>query len=100
MIHSILTFIFVVIFPLIVHSATVELSWRDNSNNESGFYIERRVGRGSRPFQRIMTVPSNTRDTTLPIDIIGERLCYRIVAFNAAGNAAPSNSKCVTVYFN
>jgi hypothetical protein len=94
------TFLFVVVFPTIADSATINLYWRDNSNNEAGFYVERRQGNGSQPFIKVLTVPTNTKDVSIPVDTFNTRLCYRIVAFNSAGNAAPSNSKCVQINLN
>lgn len=61
------------------------LAWVDNSHNETGFIVERRVGRG--PFQEIARLPANVQgyvDRTAPRKA---RLMYRVKAYNAAGES-------------
>ncbi len=66
----------------------IELEWTDNSNNEDAFRVERRLDGGA--FQEIaITTWSDYRDLTALEE--GSRYEYRIVAFNAAGAASPSN---------
>lgn len=65
------------------------LSWKDNSNNEIGFYIERSEGEGQ--FKRLATVPSNTT-TYLDRNIEnGVTYRYRVCAFNSSGNSGFTN---------
>ncbi|MGE5373016.1 MAG: stalk domain-containing protein [Solirubrobacterales bacterium] len=68
---------------------TVILGWTDNSQNESGFKIERRVGVGG--YQQIGVVGpniTNYSDTGLNY---GEIYIYRVRAFNGAGDSEYSN---------
>ncbi len=77
-----------------LHATTVEynrvvLAWTDNSDNETGFRIERAIGAGA--FTLVGTVGPNvagfTDNTVDPLT--GYR--YRVLAYNAAGNSNPSN---------
>ena len=81
-----------------VHSASLVLKWTDNSDNEDGFKIERRLGttgafaevarRGAQPGTG--TIASDT-DTGL---IDQQNYCYRVRAFNAAGDSGYTNIAC------
>ncbi len=74
-----------------VYAATI--SWTDTSNNEDGFIIEKKSGTS---FAELGRVGSNV--TTYPLTMTtGESACYRVLAYNAAGNSAPSNEACLTV---
>ena len=98
---SIATFLFVILFPFMVNSAVINLSWDDNSNNETGFYLERRLGsNNSNTYTRLMTIPADIKSIDLPVDLFNIRHCFRIVAFNTAGAAQPSNNKCITITIN
>jgi len=77
-----------------VTSTTVSLAWDDNSNNETGFVIERSTAGG--PFQPIGNqatnpLPPNTTtftDTGRTPDTLYR---YRVYAVNAEGNSGFSN---------
>jgi parallel beta-helix repeat protein len=78
-----------------ISSSQLDLLWSDNSDNEDGFYIERKTG-AMGTYSRIATVNADvitysnaglTPDTTY---------CYRIKAYNAAGESAYSNEACAT----
>lgn len=72
----------------------VNLSWTDNSNNENGFQVERRLGTGS--FSQIFSSSSNVRtfqDSAAPT---GSSVGYRVRAFNGAGSSAYSNTVQIT----
>jgi List-Bact-rpt repeat protein len=76
-------------------AASLQLSWRDNSPNEDGFRIERRTGPNG-TFSQISTVGANVvsyRDATLSV---GSQYCYRLRAFNSAGNSPYSDESCAT----
>jgi len=69
----------------------INLSWTDNSSDETGFRIERCTGAGCTNFAQVAEVGSNvttfantglTKNTTYT---------YRVRAFNAGGNSAYSN---------
>ena len=73
---------------------SANLSWTDNSTNETGFYIERAPS-GSSNFVRIATVAANVRayqDTVARGNYV-----YRVQGFNAATSSAYSNTVLVRV---
>jgi len=70
--------------------AQIDLTWKDNSNNEDGFKIERKIGSGG-TYSLIYTASSNATtysDTGLSADTI---YYYRVYAYNSAGNSGYSN---------
>ncbi|MBX3472999.1 MAG: right-handed parallel beta-helix repeat-containing protein [Planctomycetes bacterium] len=79
----------------VLNGSAADLSWADNSNNETGFRIERRVGAGA--FATLTTTAADVTtfsDTTLAP---GNNYTYRVIAFNASGDSSPSNQAGVTV---
>lgn len=71
---------------VVVSSSKVNLSWTDNSTNETGFKIERRLD-GSVSFINIGTVNSNVisfNDTGL---VANTTYTYRVLSFNNVGNS-------------
>lgn len=69
-----------------VATSQVNLTWIDNSNNESGFKIERKIG-DSGSWSEIVTVGANEeayQDTGLTS---GTKYYYRVRAYNDAGNS-------------
>jgi FtsP/CotA-like multicopper oxidase with cupredoxin domain len=73
----------------------VELTWRDNSNNETGFVVERAVDGVN--FSVLTTVGANTTsyvDTTV---MAGNTYSYRVQAVNAGGGSAYSNTASISV---
>ncbi|MBE7490999.1 MAG: right-handed parallel beta-helix repeat-containing protein [Planctomycetes bacterium] len=79
----------------VLNGSAADLTWTDNSNNETGFRIERRVGAG--PFATLTTTAAdvtNYSDTGLGA---GVTYTYRVIAVNAAGDSTPSNTAGVTV---
>ncbi len=73
----------------------VVLNWQDNSNNETGFRIERRVGSGA--WSNIGSVASGATqfiDTTVSLGVTYD---YRVIAFNTQGDAPASNIASVGV---
>src|SRR5437667_1779439 len=84
-----------VLWPVESDAAQLTLTWTDNSTNEAGFAIERKTG-PTGTFAQIGTVGSNV---TSYIDSALASLttyCYRIAAFNGAGNSAYSGEACGT----
>jgi hypothetical protein len=75
--------------------AQLTLQWTDNSDNENGFKIERKTGAGG-TFQQIATTGPNA--TSFPDTVLasGTTYCYRIRAFNTAGDSAYTNEACGT----
>jgi len=75
-----------------VSRTQINLSWTDNSGNESGFRIERCKNPNCTNFTQIAQIGANVNtfaDTTV---IRNTAYNYRVRAFNAAGNSAYSNT--------
>ncbi|MDI6791402.1 MAG: DUF2341 domain-containing protein [bacterium] len=78
---------------LIVSDTQIDLIWTDNSNNETGFKIERKTGTGG-IFSQIATVGADvTSYSNTGLDT-GTTYCYRARAYNAVGNSGYSNEDC------
>lgn len=82
----------------VVESATLLLNWRDNSSNELGFTIERLVSGNN--YVQIARVGANTQSYTDSGLNVGSTYCYRVRAFNVAGESLTSNNACATVTGN
>ena len=74
----------------------VKLTWEDNSANETGFIIERRIQVGGE-MAEIARVGANEITYSDSSVKYGEALCWRVKAFNNAGPSDPSNIVCVTI---
>ena len=74
----------------------LQLAWTDNSNNESGFKIDRKLGTTG-TFSQIATVGVNVTTYTDTNLTDGATYCYRLAAFNSAGTSAYSAEGCATV---
>lgn len=67
----------------VISNTQVNLSWKDNSTNETGFRIERKVGTGN-----YSTISNGSVDVTVYKDsglLTGTSYTYRVSAFNAVG---------------
>ena len=76
-------------------TATFTLAWTDNSATEDGFKIERRLGQTG-TFAQVGQVAANIvafKDSFLN-DSGNNQYCYRVRAFNSAGDSAYSNIAC------
>ncbi|MBL7851202.1 MAG: fibronectin type III domain-containing protein [Cyclobacteriaceae bacterium] len=73
----------------------INLSWTDNSSNETGFKIERAPG-GTTTFTEIATVTAGTTSYQNTGLTASTSYSYRVVAFNAAGNSSYSNTATAT----
>lgn len=71
-------------------NCTVTLRWRDNSNNESGFYVYRLVAGATRYTRVEPSFAANNGNNTLTYTDRGVfgHLDYYVAAFNDAGEAA------------
>jgi titin len=74
----------------------VDLTWRDGSNNEAAFVIERCAGSGCADFTPVATVGANA--TTYRDAAVGRRTLYRyrVSATNSAGDSGYSNVAAAT----
>ena len=75
---------------------TAQLTWTDNSTNEAGFKIERQM-EAEGTFVQIATSGANVASYTDSDVIDGTTYCYRVRAFNTAGDSEYSNVACHTV---
>jgi hypothetical protein len=68
---------------------TITIAWMDNATDETGFYVERRLGTGA--WSRVATLGPGV--TTFNDTGLARRktYSYRVQAFNAAGTSAYSN---------
>jgi len=73
----------------------VRLTWRDNSNNETGFAIERSVNGSA--FAALVTVGSNITSYVDSSVTAGNTYNYRVRSVNAGGSSAFSNTSGATV---
>lgn len=74
----------------------VMVGWIDNSNNETGFRIERSLDHGS-TWTLVTTTPSWTtafRTSGAPGE---QQACFRVIAFNSHGDSPPSATACTAL---
>ncbi len=80
--------------------SSIALTWQDNSDNETGFKIERKTGNGG-TYSQINTASAISgigssgyyEDTSLTE---GTSYCYKIRAYNLAGDSSYSSESCAT----
>ncbi len=77
-----------------VSSSKIELTWKDNSDNESGFKIERRKSGGS--YSQIKKVDKNTTTYTDTGLSSTTRYYYRIRAYTDSINSSYTNEAAAT----
>ncbi|HEY2921132.1 MAG TPA: hypothetical protein VGK77_19285, partial [Candidatus Binatia bacterium] len=77
------------------NAATFQLTWADNSTNEDGFIIERKTGT-SGIFARIASVGAGVTSYTDAGLADATTYCYRVNAFNSAGNSPYAPEVCGT----
>jgi len=73
-----------------ISSSQINLSWTDNSANETGFKIERATS-SSGPFRQIATVGTNVKTYQNKGLKRNTTYYYQVRAYNTAGNSAYSN---------
>lgn len=72
-------------------NANVTVSWKDNSDNETGFRVQRRSAGGSdTDWTTIAELSSNTSSYADSTIAMGNSYDYRVQAFNSAGVASSS----------
>jgi hypothetical protein len=74
-------------------SSSIVLTWKDNSNDETGFKIERKIGSCSstNSWELIATKGANATTHTNTGLATNTTYSYRVKAYNAGGNSAYSN---------
>jgi len=91
---ALFTFGFLLIASSLFAAATMTLTWIDNSNNEDGFKIERKTGQSG----AFAEIAQTAADVATYADTVSDNqtYCYRLKAFNAAGDSPYSNEACGT----
>ena len=74
----------------------IKLSWTDNSTNEDGFAVERRLD--TDVWLEIGKTAANVAAFSDPAPVAGKKHAYRILAFNAGGKSPPSNEAAITYF--
>ncbi len=94
-------FFIALLFPVSAFAQTAVLNWVDNSSNESGFKVQRQLNGSA--FADVVTLATaanvvTVTDTTLTASTLVDNVyCYKIYAFNSAGNSAFTNTACKTI---
>lgn len=74
----------------------IVLTWTDNSTNETGFTIERKIGTGN--YASLTSLSSNVTTYTDTNVSAGNLYTYRVYALNSAGNSTTySNEVSITI---
>ena len=79
----------------VISETQINLTWKDNSNNEDGFKIERAPG-GTSNFSHIASLAANTTSYQNSGLSSATSYSYRILAYNSAGNSGYSNPASAT----
>jgi hypothetical protein len=78
-----------------VSSSQINLSWADNSSNETGFKIERATSSGG-PWSQIATVGVNVKTYSNTGLTASTTYYYHVHAYNTAGDSAACNTASAT----
>jgi len=76
-------------------AAQLTLTWSDASTNEDGFKVERKTG-SLGTYGQLASLAAGTTGYVDGTVTTGTTYCYRLRAYNAAGNSAYSNEACAT----
>jgi hypothetical protein len=82
-------------FTIVPPPSQLNLTWQDNSTNESGFQIERKVGAGG-SYAQIASVGVNINSYLNTGLVSGTTYCYRVRAANSSEVSGYSNEACAT----
>jgi len=74
----------------------VDLSWTDNSANETSFVVQRALAAGG-PWTDLATLAANATTFTDPIGNTNQTFFYQVIASNAVGYAATPGYSTMTV---
>ncbi|MFM8395990.1 MAG: fibronectin type III domain-containing protein, partial [Acidobacteriota bacterium] len=74
----------------VVSATQINLNWIDNSINETGFRVQRRLS-GSSSWSDIVQTAQNSTSFQDTLVASGQTYVYRVIAFNTVGESAPSN---------
>jgi fibronectin type 3 domain-containing protein len=76
-------------------SSEVGVTWTDKTTTEDGFRVERSAASAG-PWESAATTGPNATSYRDEGRAAEQQVCYRVVAFNTYGDAAPSNADCTT----
>ncbi len=80
----------------LAQAAQVTLTYTDNSTNESGFKIERKLL--TDPVTAYVEIAAPAANVVSFVDstiLVGQVYCFRVKAFNASATSAYSNEACM-----
>jgi M6 family metalloprotease-like protein len=77
-----------------VKGRKINLTWKDNASNESGFKVERSVNQTS--WTQLTVTGANVSSYTSSNLSAGTRYYYRVRTYNSSGNSAYSNTASAT----
>ena len=72
----------------------VDMTWKDNADDEDGFKVERKIGAG--PFQQVTMRPADTQSWSNTALAELTQYTYRVRAFRGAENSQYSNNASAT----
>ena len=78
-----------------ISSSRIDLSWTDNSTNEEGFKIERKLG-ASGNYSEISTIPTDINTYSNTGLSNSTNYYYRVRAYSSSGNSSYSNESNTT----
>ena len=78
-------------------SSQINLSWTDNSSNESGFKIERKTGSGG-TYAEIATVSAGVTSYSSSGLTASTAYYFRVMAYNSCGNSSYSSEASATTF--
>jgi hypothetical protein len=70
-------------------TSQVDLAWKDNSGNETGFKVEQRIGTGA--WTQLANSPANAQSRRITGLTANMTYSFRLRATNASGDSAYSN---------
>jgi hypothetical protein len=79
---------------ILISSSRIDLTWQDNSSDETGFKIERKTGSGS--YSQIANVAAGATSYSNTFLSASTTYYYRVRAYSAAGNSDYSNEASAT----
>ena len=78
-----------------VSQTEIDLTWNDNSNNETNFVIQRKMG-VTGTFSDLVTLTANSTNYSNTGLQPATEYCYRVRAINGVGSSGYSNEDCAT----
>ena len=82
-------------FTIVPQPSQLNLTWQDNSPNENGFQIERKIGTGGL-YAQIASVGVNINSYLNTGLVSGTTYCYRVRAVNGSEISGYTNEVCAT----